>query len=64
MASGAPHLAGLGAEPSLLPIEDVHGPLCLQWGSHGHVQQPVSIEVRQGGDRCSKAPQGVARVPV
>lgn len=60
----ASHLARLGAQPPVLPVEDVHGPLLLQRGPHRHVHQPIPVDVRQGRDGCSKSPKRVARIPL
>lgn len=61
---GASHLAWLGAQPTTLPVEDVHSPLPLQRGPHSHVRQLIPIDVGQGRDRCSKSPKRVARIPL
>ena len=61
-AGRVPYLAGLGTEPSRFPVEDVHSPLLLQRGSHGHISQPISIDVCQGSYGSSKPTQRVSRV--
>lgn len=59
-----PHLTWLEAQPTRLPIEDVHSPPLLQRGAHCHVYQTIAIDVCQGRDGCSESPKGVARIPL
>lgn len=61
---GASHLTRLGAQPTMLPVEDVHSALLLQRGPHCHVHQPIPVDVSQGSDGGSKPPKRVAGFPL